>query len=312
MQEAFPPARRPAKYRRGGSPAATPGCDGRYGIEIHAVPTAGDLDDGPETSYTFRMQATANIPRMQEARQLQDVAALLAARGWAEASSGNMSLRLEPADGRAAPAAGRILEAVVDMTDLIGDRFLVTASGSRMRQLAGDPAGCLCLVQVLDPHRLRLIDGAGPLTSEWPTHAVLHSLFKESRSRERAVLHCHPPSLIALSHVFDSEREMNDRLFRMHHETRLFLPEMLGLIPYSVTGSLALARASKEKLKKHRLALWDKHGVIAAGSTIDQALDRVEMVEKAAALFLLLRGAGLEPAGLSDDQVRATLSATKK
>lgn len=260
------------------------------------------------------MHGTGLILQLQETHVFQGVAAVLAARGWAEASAGNMSLRLEPASGRAATASGpeRIQETEVDMTDLIGDRFLVTASGSRMRQFATDPAGCLCLVQVLDRRRLRLVDGAGPLTSEWPTHAGLHSLFKESRSHERAVLHCHPLSLIALSHVFDSEREMNDRLFRMHHETRLFIPEMLGLIPYSVTGSIDLAKASKEKLKKHRLAIWDKHGVIASGSTMDQALDRVEMLEKAAALYLLLRGAGLEPEGLSDEQVEATLSATKK
>ncbi len=312
VQAAFPLAGCLPKLRRDGRPAALPGCEGRYGTEIRDALTAGRLDGSRETSYTFRMQPTAIIPQLPETRHFQGVAAVLAARGWAEASGGNMSLRLEPAAGRSAPAPGRILEAVVDMTDLIGDRFLVTASGSRMRHLAGDPAGCLCLVQVLDRHRLWLVDGAGPLTGEWPTHAGLHSLFKESRSSERAVLHCHPLSLIALSHVFDSEKEMNDRLFRMHHETRLFIPEMLGLIPYSVTGSIALAKASREKLKKHRLALWDKHGVIASGSTMDQALDRVEMVEKAAALFLLLRGAGLEPEGLSDEQVQATLSATKK
>ncbi len=254
------------------------------------------------------------ITRLQETRDFQHVAAALYARGWAEASAGNMSLRLDQAPGSSDLAASpeRVQESVADMTGLIGDRFLVTASGSRMRHLAADPAGCLCLVQVLDRHRLRLSGGEGPLTSEWPTHAGLHSLFKESRSRERAVLHCHPLNLIALSHVFDSEKEMNDRLFRMHHETRLFIPEMLGLIPYSVTGSIDLAKASREKLKKHRLALWDKHGVIASGRTLDQALDRVEMAEKAAAIFLLLKGAGLEPQGLSDEQVAATLGAAKE
>ncbi len=277
------------------------------------LPPAG-LDGSRETSYTSPMQGSAKIPRLQETRGIQGVAAVLAARGWAEASGGNMSLRLDADPGRADPVPGpeRIQESVVDMTDLIGDRFLVTASGSRMRQLAGDPCASLCLVQVLDRRRLWLIDGAGPLTSEWPTHAGLHSMFKGSRSLERAVLHCHPLHLIALSHVFASEMEMNDRLFRMHHETRLFIPERLGLIPYSVTGSIDLARASVEKLKKHRLALWDKHGVIASGSTMDQALDRVEMAEKAAALYLLLRSSGLEPEGLSDEQIQATLSASKK
>jgi rhamnulose-1-phosphate aldolase len=246
------------------------------------------------------------IAQLPESREFMRVAAVLAARGWAEASAGNMSLRL-PREKAPEAASAADIESPADMSDLIGDRFLVTAGGSRMRDLAESPAGSLCLVEVLDRRRLRLLDGSGPLTSEWPTHAGLHVLFKERRSRERAVLHCHPLNLIALSHVFDSEREMNDRLFRMHHETRLFVPEMLGLIPYAVTGSGDLAKASREALKKHRLALWEKHGVIAGGETLEQALDRVEMVEKAAALYLLLKGAGLEPAGLSDEQVAATL-----
>jgi rhamnulose-1-phosphate aldolase len=254
------------------------------------------------------------ITELEETRDFKRAAEVLSARGWAEASAGNMSLRLEKAPGPPSPdsLSGRVQDAGVDMTDLIGDRFLVTASGSRMRDIAAEPQNCLCLIQVLDGRRFRLIDGSGPLSSEWPTHAGLHSLFKESRSHERAVLHCHPLNLIALSHVFDNEKEMNDRLFRMHHETRLFVPEMLGLIPYAVTGSEELARASKQKLKKHRLALWDKHGVIACGKTLNEALDRVEMVEKAAAIYLLLKGTGLEPAGLSDEQLAATLRAGKK
>jgi rhamnulose-1-phosphate aldolase len=254
------------------------------------------------------------ITELEETRDFRRVAEVLCARGWAEASAGNMSLRLmnEPGLPVTDSSPGPVQEAAVDMSDLIADRFLVTASGSRMRDLALDPGKCLCLIQVLDSHRFRLLEGRGPLSSEWPTHAGLHSLFKVNRRQERAVLHCHPLNLIALSHIFDNEREMNDRLFRMHHETRLFVPEMLGLIPYAVTGSKELAKASREKLKKYRLALWDKHGVIASGRTLDEALDRVEMVEKAAALFLLLKSAGAEPAGLSDEQVTATLRAARK
>jgi rhamnulose-1-phosphate aldolase len=59
------------------------------------------------------------------------------------------------------------------------------------------------------------------------------------------------------------------------------------------------------------LALWDKHGVIASGKTLAQALDRIEIVEKAAAIYLLLKSAGLEPEGLSDEQIAATLRAFK-
>lgn len=254
------------------------------------------------------------ISSLAETADFRRLAEVLFVRGWAEASAGNVSLRLpdEPVRaGEPAPDPRRVQKTDVDMTDLIGDRFLVTASGSRMREIAAEPEKGLCLIQVLDRQRFWLIDGPAQLSSEWPTHAGLHSLFKESRSGERAVVHCHPLNLIALSHVFNSEKEMNDRLFRMQPETRLFVPEMLGLIPYEVTGSRDLAKASKEKLKKYRLALWDKHGVIASGKGLDQALDRIEVVEKAAAIYLLLRSAGLEPEGLSDKQIAATLRAFK-
>ncbi len=254
------------------------------------------------------------IPSLRETLDFQRLASVLAAKGWAEASAGNMSLRLErAADGPAAPgdAAGPVCDSAVDMTGLVGERFLVTASGSRMRDLADDPGRGLCLLQVLDRRRLRLLAGRGTPSSEWPTHAGLHSLFKEERRGERAVLHCHPLNLIALSHLFAAEAEMNDRLFRMHHETRLFLPEELGLIPYALTGSLELAAATREKFKKHQVALWDKHGVIAAGATLDQALDRIEMADKAAAIYLLLRSAGIEPPGLDDDLVAATRRGAK-
>ncbi|MEI6613775.1 MAG: class II aldolase/adducin family protein, partial [Chrysiogenales bacterium] len=127
-----------------------------------------------------------------------------------------------------------------------------------------------------------------------------------------AVVHCHPLSLIALSHIFSSEKEMNERIFRLQHETRLFVPEMLGLIPYAVTGSESLAKVSKEKFKKFRLALWDKHGVIASGKSLKQALDRIEIVEKAAAVYLQLRSLGIEPEGLSDEQIAATRRAFEK
>jgi rhamnulose-1-phosphate aldolase len=255
------------------------------------------------------------IARHEDVSEFRRLAEVLTVRGWAEASAGNLSLRLAdiPAAGSGvAPDAGRVQKAAVDMTDLIGDRFLVTAGGSRMREIASEPEKGLCLIQVLDSQRFWLIEGPGMLSSEWPTHAGLHSLFKESRNGERAVVHCHPPALIALSHIFGSEKEINDRIFRMQHETRLFLPEMLGLIPYIAYDAKGQAKASKEKMKKYRLAIWDKHGVIASGKSLSQALDRIEVAEKAAAIYLQVKGAGVEPEGLSDAQIAETLRAFKK
>jgi rhamnulose-1-phosphate aldolase len=255
------------------------------------------------------------ISLLEETREFRTVAEVLYAKGWAEASAGNMSLRLSvipEAIGKLAPDPKRIHVAALDMTDLVGDYFLVTASGSRMREIANEPEKGLCLVKILDHRRLWLLDGGEKLSSEWPTHVGLHALFKENRNGERAVVHCHPLSLIALSHIFADEKEMNERIFRLQNETRLFVPEMLGLIPYAITGSKSLAKATKEKLKKFRLALWDKHGVIASGKSLNQALDRIEVVEKAAGIYLQLKSLGIEPEGLSDEQLVATRRAFEK
>lgn len=251
---------------------------------------------------------------LAESHGFRRAAHVLFARDWAEASAGNMSLRLESSSCRTGPAAvpGNVMESEMDMSALAGECFLVTVSGSRMRDLAADPGESLCLVEVLDGRRYRVSDGSGRPTSEWPAHAALHSLFQESGSRERAVLHCHPLNLIALSHVFRSEKEFNDRLFRMHHETRLLVPEMLGLVRGAVADSRDLADATREKMKHFRVVLWDKHGVIASGRNLDEALDRIEVLEKAAAIYLHVRGAGLEPEGLSDEQIEATLRAMKE
>jgi rhamnulose-1-phosphate aldolase len=255
------------------------------------------------------------ISLLEETREFRAVAEALYVKGWAEASAGNMSLRLSvlpEAISKLAPDPKRIHAAALDMTDLVGDYFLVTASGSRMREIAAEPEKGLCLVKIIDPKRFWLLDGGEKLSSEWPTHAGLHALFKENRNGERAVVHCHPLSLIVLSHIFADEKDMNERIFRLQNETRLFVPEMLGLIPYAITGTRTLAKVSKEKLKKFRLALWDKHGVIASGRSLNQALDRIEVVEKAAAIYLQLKSLGIDPEGLSDEQLAATKRAFDK
>jgi rhamnulose-1-phosphate aldolase len=255
------------------------------------------------------------ISSLEETREFSVVAGVLHTKGWAEASSGNMSLRMASvpeAISGLAPDRRRIHDTDVDMAGLIGDYFLVTASGSRMREIASEPEKGLCLIKIIDERRFWLIEGSEKLSSEWPTHAGLHVLFKETRDGGRAVVHCHPLSLIALSHIFDDENDMNERIFRLQHETRLFVPDMLGLIPYAVTGSKSLARASREKLRKFRLALWDKHGVIACGKSLNEALDRIEVVEKAAAIYLQLKSMGIEPDGLSDEQIAATRGAFEK
>ena len=73
------------------------------------------------------------ISLLEETREFRDVAGVLHVKGWAEASAGNMSLRLPvipEAIGRLEPDPQRIHMTALDMTDLIGDYFLVTGSAA--------------------------------------------------------------------------------------------------------------------------------------------------------------------------------------
>ena len=108
------------------------------------------------------------ISLLEETREFRAVAEVLYVKGWAEASAGNMSLRLSvlpEAIGKLAPDPQRIHVTTLDMTDLIGDYFLVTGSGTRMRDIANEPGKGLCLIKILDYRHFWLLDGNYKLSS---------------------------------------------------------------------------------------------------------------------------------------------------
>ena len=89
----------------------------------------------------------------------------------------------------------------------------------------------------------------------------------------------------------------------MHPEVKVFLPEGVGFAPYRCPGSSELAAATVEALRDHRLCLWEKHGCVAVGPDVVEAFDLIDTADKAAEIYLLCRGAGHEPQGLSPEQL---------
>jgi rhamnulose-1-phosphate aldolase len=234
------------------------------------------------------------------------VAEWLVRRGWAEANAGNMSLRLEHPSTPLwhGPVEDYPLPMVFPSLD--GLHFLVTATRSRARDLPSAPAKTTGLLKIVDEGRsMRILWGAGPPTSEFPAHLAIHAMCLEKRPEMRAVLHTHPPYLIAMSHLpaMQEPCALDNALRKIHPEVSIQIPDGIDIMDYRIPGSVELGLATRDALVNRNLVVWPMHGVVSVADDIDRALDQVEIVEKAALIYLLVLSTGQQPIGLTDDQI---------
>jgi rhamnulose-1-phosphate aldolase len=198
--------------------------------------------------------------------------------------------------------------------ELAGAAFFVTGSGTRLRDLQGDPEGNLgCLV--VQPGGERAVLYASPRrrftkpTSEFGSHlAVHHDRFPQGETGLHVIVHVQPPHLTYLSHIpaYQEASFLNRHLLRWQPETIIQMPEGLGVLPFFVPGSVQLAKATRETMRGHRLAVWSGHGVIArADDSVMHACDLIEYAETAARYEYLNLAAGEPSQGLSPEQIRS-------
>ncbi|MFP4036422.1 MAG: rhamnulose-1-phosphate aldolase [Desulfobacteraceae bacterium] len=224
--------------------------------------------------------------------------------GWAEAGAGNFSLRIDLMQGAVEELedkGGSWIGLPSRTPSLGGAAILITAGGSRFRTMDRDPAGGMGLV-VLDEEgeRCRVMkgfeQGAEP-SSELRMHLEAQAALIAARSgRERAVIHVHAPRLLTLSGFLGCTSESLTRvLWGVHGECIALLPEGVGVLPWALPGSGALARLTAEGLCRRRLLVWPYHGVVAAGRDLDEAFGLIETGEKAAGMYLDAARYGGEP-----------------
>jgi rhamnulose-1-phosphate aldolase len=241
-----------------------------------------------------------------------EVAGLLWEKGWAERNAGNLSFDvtdLVPAADVLAAAPGTT-QLPGPIPELGGRRILVTAAGSRMREIARDPdlfCGVLqCSSEGSRYHVAWEGRGAGAFvpSSELPSHLCIHAALRR-RSTHRAIVHAHPTELLALSHDrrVQGEAQLNRLLWAMHPEAVVVVPGGIGVVPYILPGTMEQGLAAGAAMERHDVALWEKHGAVAAGATFAEAFDLLDTLNKAARLLLLCRAAGYEPEGLTEAQL---------
>jgi rhamnulose-1-phosphate aldolase len=241
---------------------------------------------------------------------ISNTARLLCQRGWAERNAGNISLNVTGMSDAKNDSIHIHCELPKHYPSLANNSIIVSATNSRMRDIAEEPENWLCLVEINESGSGYSIHTMGEgyenkPTSELHTHLAVHNLLVEKGSMNKAVVHTHPNELIALSHIpeFKSSTALTNLLWNMHPETIIFLPEGVGFVPYTMTGTVQLAEKTLEILNHFRVAVWEKHGCIAVAENPLEAFDLIDTLAKSANIYFTCKSAGFEPEGLTEIQL---------
>jgi rhamnulose-1-phosphate aldolase len=192
--------------------------------------------------------------------------------------------------------------------------FLVSGSGRRLREIIEDPAASIgCLLVQAGGQTAKLFTSYQRrfehLTSEFNSHLAVHyDQMRSSGTNFHAVIHAQPPHLTFLSHIprYQDENYLNTHLLRWQPETILNLPEGIGFVPFRIPSSPELMEGTLESVRKHRIVLWAKHGVMARSDvSVKRAVDRVEYAETAAKYEYFNLCTGEIGEGLTVGEIRA-------
>ena len=247
-----------------------------------------------------------------EIEKVAEVAGYLWTKGWAERNGGNITINItEWVDEamRALPAIsepraiGKVLPA------LKGCWFYCKGTQKRMRDLARVPMENGSIIRVLQDcaHYEIVADFPVAPTSELPSHLAVHDYLLAKGSPYKASLHTHPIELVALTHnkKWMKKDAATKMLWSMIPETKAFCPRGLGMVPYMLPSSVELADATIRAIDEdYDVVMWEKHGVFAVDTDIMSAFDQVDVLNKAAQIYISARNMGFEPDGMTDAQMQ--------
>lgn len=240
--------------------------------------------------------------------------------GWHERNGGNASYRLNEDEARF--ACSRFCEeprAWVDLgvraSSLAGSFFLVTATGSYMRNVAGDVEAAVGIVEIDasgGAYRVRWgMRGGGRPTSEFAGHVLIHAArARATDGAARVLYHAHPTPIVALTKILPLDaRTVTRTLWRAMTECVMVFPEGVGVVGFEVPGSLDLARASAREMAAYSAVIWAHHGLLCAGESFDDTFGRMHAIVKAAEIYetarLMAGGSDDFPNDVADDDLRA-------
>lgn len=261
------------------------------------------------TTQVFLNDAVKN-----EIAKVSETAQYLWQREWAERNGGNISVDITDIFGELPTSLDSFPHCTLSMVgddcfprDSAGHIFFVKGTGERIRELdQPELAGCILRIDD-DAYGYHILWGGRDLpdyapTSEFISHVEIIMQKQQAGLPDRCVVHTHPIELIALSHhpKYAHDEELYTHVcWQMIPEVRAFVPRGIGIVPYCMPGSKVMADGTKEKLTKHDVAIWEKHGAVATGVDALTAFDFIDVANKGAKLFLMCLASGYEPEGVT-------------
>lgn len=247
----------------------------------------------------------------REVEKIAEVAGYLWTNGWAERNGGNITVNItEYVDDemKAMPAISEVKQIGETLPFLKGQYFFCKGTGKRMRDLARWPMESGSVIRILDDCASYVIIADNPVqpTSELPSHLAVHNRQIELKSGYKATVHTHPIELVAMSHCdkFLGKDVLTNLLWSMIPETKAFCPLGLGIVPYTLPGSVELAQGTLRELENYDVVMWEKHGVFAKGKDVMDAFDQIDVLSKSAKIYLDCKAMGFEPKGMTDEQMK--------
>ncbi len=247
----------------------------------------------------------------REVSNVAEVAGYLWEKGWAERNGGNITVNItEYIDDeiRQLPAISEVKQIGTTLPYLKGCYFFCKGTNMRMRDLARYPMDNGSIIRILDDCASYVIIADKPVkpTSELPSHLSVHNYLISTGSPYKASLHTHPIELVALTHnkKFLEKDVATNLLWSMIPETKAFCPRGLGIIPYTLPGSVELANATIKELDDYDVVMWEKHGVFAVEVDVMQAFDQVDVLNKSAQIYIAAKNMGFEPEGMTMEQMK--------
>jgi rhamnulose-1-phosphate aldolase len=252
-----------------------------------------------------------NRPLLAKAiAEVAEIAGYLWQKGWAERNGGNITINITDVideEIRSLKPLGDRIPIGRSLPRLKRTFFFCKGTNKRMRDLARRPMENGSIIRISDDctHYEIIADQAVKPTSELSSHLSMHNYLVGKGSDYKAVLHTHPIDLVAMTHnpAFLKKDVLTYLLWSMIPETRAFCPRGLGVVPYQMPSSFALADATLKELEEYDVVMWEKHGVCAVGLNITEAFDMVDTLSKSAQIYLAAKSMGFEPEGTTPEQM---------
>jgi L-fuculose-phosphate aldolase len=204
-------------------------------------------------SYETTILSASSKAVLDEAalrRQLTSYATRLKNKGLTSATGGNMSYRM-------------------------GGDMLISPSGFCLDEV--DEAGWVRV----NLETAQAYPGQPKPSSETLMHRNVYLL----RPDTNAVIHSHPPHVIALSLIGIAIRPIGS-------EAPFLLGKQVPIVPYTIPTSPLLAESIKPYVPEHSVMILENHGLLTLGKDNREAFNRTELSEEIAKIMYIALSAG--------------------